>query len=118
MYGARQEQSLRPTVGSMVTILRTESTKQRMYGGIGKQFVISKDDKDSQPFQVFGQQGDEYLFEADVRVPYQLFEETRMHMHARTCLLKYLQLPTAGTDTAEACRVRVDECYMMSSFHL
>ena len=107
MYGARQEQSLRPTVGSMVTILRTERTEERFSGGIGKLFVISKDDKDDKPFQVFGDEV--WLREVDVRAPYQLFEETRMCMHACIHAHVHLQVPTAGTDMAEACKsVRMD----------
>lgn len=63
--GPPSAQRNRPTVGDIVTILNTRKTRENFPGGIGKQFIISTDAKDIQPYQV--RSHDVWFYRTDVQ---------------------------------------------------
>merc|ERR1719335_1434432 len=56
----------RPTVGDTVIILKTANTKEHFQECIGKEYVITTDRHNEQPYQV--ETRTEWLYEEDVRL--------------------------------------------------
>jgi len=70
-FGSRRSNSAsyatcRPTIGSRVKILDTDNTRKHFPAGIGKEFVISADVKDEEPYQISGYKI--WLAESDVQL--------------------------------------------------
>lgn len=63
-----QKEVPRPTVGSRVTILDTETTQKYFPDKIGKDFIIKCDEKDHQPYRVSGNRKAKWLHECDVKL--------------------------------------------------